>query len=279
MAGSTQGRAANGSRGRSGVGNPYPSGATPDTRQATSGQTGAPPDRLRLVGSLRVSTVEQAAHGYGLDVQRSAIKAAAAPMGARIVKWCSDEGLSGALPAEDRPGLAEALGWLHDGRADGIIVRDLDRLAREVTVQEAILAEVWNRCGARAFTATGEVERDDPDDPMRTAMRQMAGVFAGLERRMIVKRLRDGRKAKAADGGHAVGALPYGYTVSGGRMVPDPAEHPALLRMLALHEAGQSTRAIAATLADEGHPTKRGGRWTSPVVARILARHTRAAAV
>lgn len=32
------------------------------------------------------------------------------------------------------------------------------------------------------------------------------------------------------------------------------------------------TALIEAGRVAEGHPTKRGGRWTSPVVARILAR-------
>ena len=36
--------------------------------------------------------------------------------------------------------------------------------------------------------------------------------------------------------------------------------------------AGTSTREIARVLTAEGHPTKRGGRWTIPVVARILKR-------
>jgi DNA invertase Pin-like site-specific DNA recombinase len=128
------------------------------------------------------------------------------------VKWVADPAMSGALPAVDRPGLTDALALLRDGSADGLIVRDLDRLARAVTVQEAILAEVWNRLGGRVFEATGEVLRDDPDDPMRTAMREMAGVFAGLERRLVVKRLRDGRAEKARQGGHAVGRPPYGWT-------------------------------------------------------------------
>lgn len=229
---------------------------------------------LRLVGYLRVSTIEQAAHGYGLDVQRAAIKAAAKASGSRIVKWCTDDGKSGALPAEQRPGLSEALCWLRmkSRRADGIIFRDLDRLAREVTVQEAVLAEIWISCEAQAFTATGEVPRDDPDDPWRTAIRQVMGVFSGLERRLIVKRLRDGRKAKGAAGGHAIGALPYGYTISGGKLAPHPVECPALQRMRTLAGEGVSTRDIAAWLAAEGVPTKRGGRWTSPVVARILSR-------
>ena len=132
---------------------------------------------MRLIGSLRVSSIEQA-NGDNLDDQEATIRRWARRSGHRLVAVHSDAGLSGALPAEDRPGLTDALLDLRAGRAGGLLVRDLDRLAREVTVQEAVLAEVW-RMGGAVFTATaGEVLRDDPDDPYRTAMRQMMGVFA-----------------------------------------------------------------------------------------------------
>lgn len=159
-----------------------------------------PVRKRRLFAYLRVSTIEQKAHGFGLDDQRRAIRAAARALDARVVAWFSDEGLSGALPAEERPELAAALDMIDNGEADGLIVRDLDRLARSVTVQEALLAQVWLVSHAAVFTSLPpqEVQRDDPDDPMRTAMREMAGVFAGLERRMIAKRLRDGRWASAS---------------------------------------------------------------------------------
>lgn len=220
-----------------------------------------------------MSSVEQAQHGYGLDTQRTAIRSAARTLGARVVKFIADPAVSGALPAEDRPGLTEALSLVRSGQANGVIVRDLDRLARAVTVQEAILAEVWNRLGGRVFTATGEVPRDDPDDPMRTAMREMAGVFAGLERRMIVKRLRDGRAAKARTGGHAVGPAPFGHDAVNGELASNPVEQAALRLMRKLAAGGASTRDIADALTAEGHPTKRGGVWSSATVARILARN------
>lgn len=226
---------------------------------------------MRLVAYLRVSSREQVEHGQGLGIQRTAITRWAKANGHRIVAWYSDEGVSGAKPAEERPGLTDALVMLRERKASGLVVRDLDRLAREVTVQEAILAEAWERLDSKVFTATAdEVLRDDPDDPMRTAMRQMAGVFAGLDRRMIVKRLRDGRKAKAALGEHATGCYPYGSSKAG----EVPAEQRALARMLALRAQGKSTRVIAAVLTAEGHPTRRGGEWSSPVVARILARES-----
>ncbi|MDO3087210.1 recombinase family protein [Mycobacteroides abscessus subsp. abscessus] len=233
----------------------------------------------RLVAYLRVSTIEQAEHGYGLSAQRTAIRAATKSAGHRIVAWHADEGVSGARGPDDRLGLTEALDLIASRKADGLIVRDLDRLARAVTVQEAVLATIWTDPAAEVFTATGIVPRDDPDDPMRTAFREMAAVFAGLERRMIAKRLRDGRRAKAAAGGHSIGATPYGWksakrspTNPNGALMPVPAEQAALRRMAELHADGASTHQIAATLTAEGHPTKRGGRWASATVARILSR-------
>lgn len=238
---------------------------------------------MRLVAYLRVSTIEQSEHGFGIDAQRKAIRDAAKALNARVVAWCDDQGKSGALDATERPGLAEALTLLRTGAADGLIVRDLDRLARAVTVQEALLAEVWCNDDAAVFTASPptEVPRDDPDDPMRTAMREMAGVFAGLERRLIAKRLRDGRRAKAAAGGHATGSVPFGWQAEkrsasnpNGALVPVPTEQAALKRMKVLAAQGKSTRQIAELLTTEGHRAKRGGAWSHGAVARILARGT-----
>jgi DNA invertase Pin-like site-specific DNA recombinase len=242
---------------------------------------------MRLVAYLRVSTIEQKARGFGLEVQRRAIRDAAKALDAHIVGWQADEGLSGALPADKRPGLEAALAMIDNGDADGLIVRDLDRLAREVTVQEAVIGRVWMVEHAAVYVSLPpqEVPRDDPDDPMRTAMRQMAGVFAGLERMLVAKRLPDGRRAKAAAGGHATGATPYGWRSAkrsadnpSGALVPVRAEQAALARMTELRAAGASTRTIAMTLTAEGHPTKRGGSWSSATLSRILARETSDAA-
>src|SRR6516165_8715685 len=82
----------------------------------------------------------------------------------------------------------------------GVIVGHIERLARALTVQEAALALVW-KLGWAVFAAeAGAVPRDDPEDPMRTAIRQVMGVFAELDRRYVTERPRDGRRAKAATG-------------------------------------------------------------------------------
>ena len=86
-----------------------------------------------------------------------------------------EEGRSGALDLEDRAALTAAIDMIATGKADGLVCYSLARLAREITVQEAILAKVWEEAGGRVFTTDqGEVQRDDPDDPMRTAMERYA---------------------------------------------------------------------------------------------------------
>ena len=168
------------------------------------------PVNLRLVAYLRVSSDGQL-DGFGLDVQEKACRDWARRHHYKIVATHTDVGVSGATDAADRPGLSAALLALQQPpEADSMIVAKLDRLARALTVQEAALAIAW-RAGGRVFTADhGEVMQDDPDDPMRTALRQVVGVFAELDRRMVVKRLRDGRNAKQATGRKHTGSMPMG---------------------------------------------------------------------
>lgn len=115
-----------------------------------------------------------------------------------------------------------------------------------------------------------------PDDSMRTAMRQVQGVFAQLDRAMITKRLRDGRKAKAAAGKHSVGEYAYGYTGTGkGRdqdAGPEADEQVAVSRIVELREAGESYRSIASTLDAEGHRPRRSASWSAMAVRNVAQR-------
>lgn len=231
---------------------------------------------MRLVGYIRVSGVGQVKDGYGLDVQAKAIRSWARANGHRLTGIERDEGVSGASEALDRDGFNAALTAVRNGEADGILIPRLDRLARALTVQESALAIVW-RSGGHVFAAdTGEVQRDDPDDPMRTALRQVIGIFAELDRRTTVKRLRDGRAAKQAAGKHATGSYRYGTQGAGkGRdrdAAPNPAEQAAVTRIRALRAEGRSYREIAAALDAEGHKPRRAASWSAMSVRNVAMR-------
>lgn len=226
---------------------------------------------MNLIGYVRVSTAIQVEEGLGLEVQEEAIRAWCKANGHHLVAIHRDEGISGAKDVAGRPGLASALAAVED-LGEGLVMAKLDRLARALTVQEAVLAQVW-RHGASVFALdVGEILRDDPDDPMRTAMRQMVGVFAQLERAMIAARMRAGRKLKASRGGYAHGAPRFGSRAEERELVVDAGEQLVITRATQLRAEGRSLRYIAATLNIEGLRPKRAERWHPYTLARILDR-------
>jgi DNA invertase Pin-like site-specific DNA recombinase len=207
-----------------------------------------------------------------LPVQKTRIRADARAQGHRIVGWETDPAITGTVDEAGRPGIMAVLNAIRDGESQGLYITDLGRLSRLLTIQEAILAKVWQYGGHVITVESGEVMRDDPDDPMRTAMRQMAGVFFQLERSMIVKRLKAGREFKASIGGHSCGAPAFGLAAVDGELVPVESEREAIARMRELRGGGASLRDIASALESEGHRTKLGGSWHPATVARTLRR-------
>jgi DNA invertase Pin-like site-specific DNA recombinase len=233
---------------------------------------------LRLIAYVRVSTAGQAVNGDSPAAQEEACRAWADDHGHQVVRVAADNGLSGKLDADDRPGLAAALVEIESGNADGLVVRDLDRLARELHVQEAVLARVWSADGHLFDVTHGEVLRDDPSDPMRTFIRQVMGAAAQLEAGMIKARLRRGRQRKAERGGYVGGRQlhrRYGSTlVVGGdgkrRYETVPGELAVIDRIKGDRQRGLSLRAIAGALNADGTDPPSGGSWY-PATVRLIA--------
>lgn len=228
---------------------------------------------MELTAYLRVSTDRQAEEGLGLPVQRARIEAWASEAGHVVTSWHVDEGESGSNGLETRLGLAAALEEL--GPARGFVVYRLDRLARDVVLQEQLLREIW-QAGAEVFsTAKGEagvLERDDPSDPSRRLIRVVLGAVAEYERAMIRLRMSSGRRLKAERGGFAYGAPPYGWKAAAGELVPIDDEQKVIRRIARYRADGLSLRAIAQKLNDAGVPSRRGGRWSSETVRAVVGR-------
>jgi DNA invertase Pin-like site-specific DNA recombinase len=229
---------------------------------------------VKLAAYLRVSTDKQAEEGLGLDVQRARIREWAKAEGHTVALWATDSGQSGSNGLDTRKGLLDALSAVQDGRCGGLVVYRLDRLARDLVLQEGLLAEVWKN-GARVFSTSPSEDAylggDDPDDPSRAMIRQILGAVAQYERGMIRLRLRQGKARKVAQGGYAGGAPRFGFRAEGAALVPDAREQLAVRRIVQLRAEGLSLRAIAEVLASEGIAAKRGGRWHPTAVNAVLA--------
>lgn len=231
---------------------------------------------MPVIGYARVSTANQAL-GDSVNAQAQAIRDWAAGRGDRVVGIEMDLGRSGALDAVDRPGLLAAVGAIEGGLASVLSVHRLDRLARALHVQEAVLSRVW-AAGGEVWEAVGDrpVLRDDPDDPMRTFVRQVMGAAGQLERGLAVARLQGGRRRKAERGGYAGGWTPYGYRREGegrgARLVPIEAEQRTVARIRRARARGLSLRRIAALLNRDGVTAKAGGTWGPSSVRAVLTK-------
>lgn len=164
-----------------------------------------------MIGYIRVSTELQERKGFGLKIQEDRIKKFASSKGYNLIKIFRDEGVSGAL--KDRPALIELLDFAekNKGLNPSLIFLRLDRLARDLLVQENLIADFQNK-GLEVISI------EEPDlcnnDPTRKLFRQMKGMLAEYEKSMITLRMSAGRLKKVEMGkGYAGGNVAYGFRV------------------------------------------------------------------
>lgn len=192
----------------------------------------------RAIGYLRVSTDEQVDSGLGLAAQRAAIVAEAERRGWQL-ELVEEEGRSGK--DLNRPVLAAALDRLDRHGADVLVVSRLDRLSRSVHDFSGLLKRAERRGWSVVCSDLGV----DTSTPTGELMATVVAGTAQYERRLISQRTREALAAKKAAG------------VRLGR--PQALSGDVVARIVAMRRDGQSFRAIAQRLEDDGVPTARGG--------------------
>lgn len=212
---------------------------------------------------IRVSGASQLS-GTGFDRQSDICQAWANLRGFALTETFREEAVSGTLDMEDRPAFQRLIAHMLDTRTKILVVESLDRLARTLQVQQQLILYIASK-GIDLYAAnTGEnITEAVMSDPMRKAMVQIQGVFAELDKSMIVAKLRKGRERTKQKQGRCEGQKPYGHY---------PAEAPILARMRALRASGLYHHQIADALTSEGVTARNGGFWNGAIIARILRR-------
>lgn len=204
--------------------------------------------------------------GDGFIRQSEAIERYAASSGMIILETFREEGVSGTKDLENRPALQNLLLAIDNGEVRMVLIERLDRLARDLMVQETILGDLRKR----GITVVSVTEPDlCSDDPSRKLMRQIFGAIAEYDKAMIVLKLRGARQRVKARTGRCEGAKAFGTS---------DAHRPTIERILSLRETGMAVDTIAETLNAEGLKSKTGGRWYGSSVRNVLMREERVAA-
>lgn len=162
----------------------------------------------------RVSTIEQAEHGYSLNAQEERLKSYAKSLGYKVLKVYKDPGYSGSNT--NRPGLQNLL--LNVSLFDAVLIFKLDRLSRSQKDTLKILEEklLPNNCDLISIS-----ESFDTSTPFGRAMIGILSVFAQLERENIKERLALGKLAKAKKGGYNGGNIGWAYDYVDGKLIPN----------------------------------------------------------
>jgi DNA invertase Pin-like site-specific DNA recombinase len=204
----------------------------------------------RAVGYVRVSTADQADHGFSLEAQRQRIAAYCAARGWELVEVYADEGVS-AL--KDRP---EFERMVADVLADGvshIVTLKLDRLGRSA----AQLLNLYERMEKKGVSLVTIEDGIDTSTPVGRLLRTVLAAIAEFERDVISQRTKIGMaEAKA-----------QGRVMSKGQVGAD-----VRARIVAMRSEGMPLAGIAAMLNADGVPTGQGGKqWYGSSVAAVLA--------
>jgi DNA invertase Pin-like site-specific DNA recombinase len=212
---------------------------------------------------LRVSGKGQV-EGDGFTRQLEAIRKYAAANDLKIIKVYREEGVSGTTDWESRPAFAEMMAAMLSNGTRTVLVERLDRVARDLMVQESIIAD-FQRKGLDVISV------NEPDlcseDPSRVLMRQMMGAFFQYEKSSLVAKLRGARVRMRASTGSCEGRKPYGTR---------DGETEVITRILTLRQAGAAMDTIAETLNAEGVASRSGGQWYPSTVRNILLREAAA---
>lgn len=223
-------------------------------------------NRIKAVAYLRTSS----ATNVGADKdsekrQADAIASFASRSGFEIAETYSDPGVSGADPIETRPGFGAMLDRIEGNGVRTVIVEDASRFARDLMVQELGLLLLINR-GVTVYASNGE-NLTETEDPMKRAMRQIAGVFAELEKHRLVAKLKAARDRKRRETGKCEG-----------RKSHSEARPETVALAKRLHRKNSKTggrrslRGIAAALADAGHLNENEKPFAPKSVAAMLRR-------
>ena len=235
------------------------------THRRTRSRT--PSDPTKVIGYVRVSTGEQA---LGPEAQRSALLTWCGAHRCKLIEVFSDQGVGGAAPADQRPGLSAAIAGVKEHSAGILLVASRDRLARD-TLVAALVEQRVQKLGASIRAVDGSGNTDTPEGLL---VRRIIDAFAEYERLTTQARTKAAMAVKRSRRERISRQPPYGWPFTRDRkhLVPEPSEQATVRLAQQLRRRGLSFRRIAQRLTKRGHTPRTAARWHPQTISSIITR-------
>ncbi|OME60887.1 resolvase [Paenibacillus odorifer] len=228
---------------------------------------------IRVAIYARVSTDEQAEHGYSIDAQLDTLRNYCALYNKPIIGEYVDRGVSGKS-TKGRYELQRLLKDAEDGLFDEVIVWKINRMARKnIDLLQIVDLLDKNNIAFRSFSENFETET-----PMGRFALQMMGAVGELERNTIVDNVKMGHKQRAKTGSHN-GKVPLGYRVVKGstdgrgrntKVIIVEEEAMLVRKIFELYASGKGLKSIANALNRDGYTTKTKGPFSTCSIRDLL---------
>ena len=215
------------------------------------------------VAYLRVSTAQQVEEGLSLDAQKARLEAYCLLNGLQLVEVIVEAGVSASKnPLAKREGGARVVELANTGAVEHIIGLKLDRMFRNV-VDCLHNISVWDKAGISLHFLDFGGGAMNVSSAIGRMMVTIVAAFAEMEAGLVSERTKMALQFKKSQGAK-LGQPEFGSC---------DEEIEAVQLMMGMRAEGSSFRDIAAHMTANGYATKRGGKWGSETVRKIICRN------
>lgn len=182
-----------------------------------------------------------------------------------------------------RPVMQQLLTEVESGLWAGVLVMEVERLARGDTIDQGIVAQAFKFSGTKIVTPS---KTYDPENEFDEEYFEFGLFMSRREYKTINRRLQRGREASIKEGKYVGSIAPYGYDKvklerdKGFTLTPNPEQAPIVRMIYELYTRGEmlpdgtyqriGLHKIASRLNTIGVKPKFGDRWTTAVVRDLM---------
>jgi len=172
-----------------------------------------------------------------------------------------------------RPQMQKLLTDVENGMWDGVLVMEVERLARGDTTDQGIVARTFKFSGTLIITP---MKTYDPDNEYDEEYFEFGLFMSRREFRTINRRLQSGRQSSVREGKYVGNVPPYGYVREklkndkGYTLVPDETKAGIVRRIFSLYCLGVGSSEIARSLNESFLLSPGGKSWTSQSVLSVI---------
>ena len=172
-----------------------------------------------------------------------------------------------------RPEIQKMLEEVNAGFYAGVLVVDVERLARGNGADQAYISQVFQFSGTKIITPT---KIYDPSNEFDEEYFEFGLFMSRREYKTINRRLIRGRDSSASEGKWIGSIPPYGYNrvkipnEKGFTLEPNQEEAPIIRKIFEMYIDHQGTKQIANYLNDHDVPTRHGDLWNYSTISQII---------